>query len=189
MNTTIKIALAAAGALLIGLLLGFFIGRAMLESKWSQPYAVVTPAEATKYASEDADPTAPAGTKVLGRLPLGKARLAIAEYTKNDLAAVAYGTSFGQGNEGVELHVTVENKGKCTINGGSGVAYAYDAHGRSGPANKHKEHYVAFKIEKPIEPGKKDVVTSKMRYADDVTIALAHVDTTTCTDGTSWKRQ
>lgn len=189
MNTTIKIALAAAGALLIGLLLGFFIGRAMLESKWSQPYAVVSPGDATKYASEDADPTAPAGTKILGQLPLGKARLAIADLTKNDPAKVAYGTSFGQGNEGVELHVTVENTGKCTIKEGHGVAYGYDAHGKSGAANKHKEHYVAFKIEKPIEPGKKDVISAKMRYADDVTIALAHVDATTCTDGTSWKRQ
>ena len=98
-------------------------------------------------------------------------------------------TSFGQGNEGVELHVTVENKGKCTINGGTGVAYGFDPRGRSAAANKHQEHYVAFKIEKPIEPGKKDVVSAKMRYADDSTLALAQVDTTTCTDGTSWKRQ
>ena len=188
MNTTLKILLAAAGALIVGLVLGFFIGRAMLESKWSQPYAVVTPAEATKYASEDADPTAPAGTKILGRMPLGKARIAIAQLTKNDVASVAYGTSFGQGNEGVELHVTIENKGKCTINGGTGVAYGYDAHGKSAAANKHKEHYVGFKIEKPIEPGKKDVLAAKMRYADESTIALAHLETTTCTDGTSWKR-
>jgi len=189
MNTTVKIALAAAGALIVGLLIGFFVGRAMLESKWSQPYAAVSPGDATRYASEDADPTAPAGTKVLGRLPLGKARIAVAELTKSDPAAVAYGTSFGQGNEGVELHVTVENKGTCTINGGTGVAYGYDAHGKSAAANKHKEHYVAFKIEKPIEPGKKDLVSAKMRYADESTIALAQVDTTTCTDGTSWKRQ
>ena len=50
------------------------------------------------------------------------------------------------------------------------------------------KRYVGFKIERPIEPGKKDVLVAKMRYADESTIALAHLETTTCTDGTSWKR-
>ena len=189
MSTTLKIVLAAVLAAIVGIIIGIFIGRFWAESRWSQPYAQVTPDEAKKYASDDADPTAPAGTKIVKPMPIGKTRAAVDALTEDDKAHVLLGSSFGQGDEGVELHVTVGNKGTCTINGGSGVAYGFDARGRSAKANKHGEHYVAFKIEKPIEPGKKDVVSAKMRYADDSTIAVAQIDETTCSNGPSWKRQ
>jgi hypothetical protein len=189
MSVTLKIVLAAVLAAIGGIVIGIFIGRFGAESKWSQPYATVTPDEAKKYAADDADPTAPAGRKIAKAMPLAKTRAAVNAMTKDDKAHVLLGSSFGQGDEGVELHVTVENRGTCTINGGSGVAYGFDARGRSGKANKHGEHYVAFKIEKPIEPGKKDVIAQKMRYADDVTLAVAQVDETTCSNGPAWKRQ
>lgn len=189
MSVTLKIVLAAVLAALGGIVIGVFIGRAWAESKWSQPYAQVSANEAQKYASDDADPTAPAGAKIVKAMPIAKTRAAVSALTHDDKAQVLPGTSFGQGDEGVELHVTIENKGACTINGGAGVAYGFDARGRSAKANKHGEHYVAFKIEKPIEPGKRDVISQKLRFADEVTLAVAQVDETTCANGPAWKRQ
>lgn len=189
MSVTMKILLAAVLAAIGGIIIGIIIGRVWAEAKWSQPYAQVTADEAKKYAADDADPTAPAGTKIAKPMPITKTRAAIGALTKDDKAQALLGTSFGQGDEGVELHVTVENRGSCTINGGSGVAYGFDARGRSAKANKHGEHYVAFKIDKPIEPGKKEVISEKLRYADDVTIAVAQIDETTCSNGPAWKRQ
>lgn len=189
MSNTLKIVLAAVLAAIGGIVIGIFIGRFWAESRWSQPYATVSDGDAKKYAADDADPTAPAGTKIIKPMPIAKSRAAVDALTKDDKAHVRLGSSFGQGDEGVELHVTVENRGSCTITGGSGVAYGFDAHGRSAKANKHGEHYVAFKIEKPIEPGKKDVISQKLRYADDATLAVAQVDQTTCSNGPAWKRQ
>lgn len=189
MSPTLKIVLAAVLAALGGIVIGYFIGRFTTEAKWSAPYAQVSPADAQKYASEGADPTAPAGTKIVKAMPLVKARAAVDALTKDDKAHVLLGSSFGQGDEGIELNVTIENRGTCTINGGTGVAYGFEPRGRSGPANKHGEHYVAFKIDKEIAPGKKEVVSNNMHFADDVTIAVAQVDSTTCTDGTKWARQ
>lgn len=95
------------------------------------------------------------------------------------------GYVFRSGRRGGRAPRHGENRGSCTINGGSGVAYGFDARGRSAKANKHGEHYVAFEIDKPIEPGKKEVISEKLRYADDVTEKCRGRpnDETTCSNG------
>lgn len=187
--TMLKIIIAAGVALILGIIIGFIVGRATLERKWSQPYAAITPAEEQKSASQDADPTPKAGTKVMKAMPLARARMAMKAFTAND-PVQSPTASFGQGDEGIELHVTVENRGKCKLSNVSGVAYGFDANGLPAAANKHGETYVALnsKLEKPLDPGQKTMVSMKMRYAENATIALAHIDATECTDGPAWKR-
>ncbi len=187
MSVNLKIIVAAVVALVVGLVIGFFAGRVLLEHKWSQPYAVLTPSEATK-AAEGADPSPPAGTKVLKPMPIGRARVALAELTASDPMR-SPGASVGAGEDGVELHVVVENKSACKITGASGVAYGFDPRGRPAATNKHGEPFVAFKLEAPLEPGKKAIVSEKLRFAESATLAVAHIDATTCADGTAWKRQ
>lgn len=183
-----KIGIAAAVALVVGLVIGYVLGRNAAERQWSQPYAQIS-SEAEKAASsaKDADPTPPAGTKVLTPMPMGRARLALAELTKQD-PAVAPVASFGADDEGFELHVVVENKGKCTIKELSGVAYAFDPRGHAAKANAGGETYVAFTHKGEIAPGKKETVAAKLKNASEATLALAQIDRTTCADGTTWAR-
>lgn len=184
----LKIGIAAAVALVVGIVLGFFLGRSAAERQWSQPYAQVSPAEEQKSASaKDADPTPKAGTKILKPMPIGRARMALAQFTGKDpvLAPVA---AFGSGDKGLELHVVVENKGTCTLKEVSGVAYGFDAYGRPTKANAAGESYVAFTHKGEIAPGAKDTAAALVKNAELATLALAHVDHTTCTDGSTWSR-
>lgn len=187
MSQTKKLVLVALVALLVGGLAGFLAGRALLERSWSQPYATLSPADATRYA-DGGDPAPKAGTQILRALPIGKARAALAALTAKDPAVVTVG-SVGADDAELELHVTVENRGSCTITGGSGVAYGFTPTGQPAPTNKHGEHFAAFKIDAPIEPGKHAIASQKLRFAGKATLALAQVDATECADGTTWKRQ
>lgn len=184
-----KTIIAAAVALLVGLAIGFFVGRWMLERSWRQPQMLLSPAESTRLAKDDADPVPPAGTKVLRKMPLERARLAAKDITKNDPLVLAVG-SVGNGDEGAELHLELENKGKCTVTSFSGVAYGFDAWGAPQKVNVHGEHFVAFggdKIE--IEPGKHYLHAQKLRYPDTASLVVAQVDQFSCKDGPGWKRQ
>lgn len=183
-----KIVVPAVVALILGLVIGFFVGKATTESKWSQPYAQISPAEEQKATSaKDADPTPKAGTKILKPMPIGKARQVLAELTSKD-RAVASVAAFGAGEDGVELHVVVENKGTCTLKEISGVAYGFDPDGRPTSANAGGETYVAFNHAAEVAPGAKTTVAAKLRNAPLATLAVAHVDRTTCTDGSTWAR-
>lgn len=187
MSQTRKLVLVALVALLVGGLVGFFAGRALLERKWSQPYATLSPADASRYA-DGGDPAPSAGTQIVSALPIGKARAALAALTTKDPAIVTVG-SVGSGDAELELHVTVENRGRCTITGASGVAYGFTPTGKPAATNKHGEHFAAFKVDSPIEPGKHVVASQKLRFAEKATLALAQIDATECADGTTWKRQ
>jgi hypothetical protein len=185
----IKIVAFSVVALILGLVLGFFVGKTVTESKWSQPYAQISPAEEKKAASaKDAHPTPKAGTKILRPMPIGKARAALAAMTAKD-PALATVVAFGAGEKGVELHVVIENHGSCTVKEASGVAYGFDPYGKPAKANAGGEPYLAFTLTSPIAPGKKGVVTAPMKHAELATLAVAHVDRTACTDGTTWARQ
>lgn len=181
----LKMVIAVVVALVVGLVLGFIAGRTSLERKWSQPYAVVSPADVKKNA--DGDPAPKAGTKVLTAMPIKKARLALASLIEKDPAVVTV-AAVGADEEGLELHAVVENRGTCTLNSVEGVAYGYEPRGRPTKTNKSGAKYVAFASDVSIEPGKKGTITQKLRYADDATLAIAHVDHTTCADGSSWAR-
>lgn len=182
-----KIAIAAVLAFLIGTALGWFLGRRATEAAWSQPYAQVSPDVEQRSSGNDADPAPKAGTKILTKMPIGRARQALAELTAND-PAVSRVTSFGASDDGVELHVVVENRGKCTIKKVAGVAYGFDARGRPAKANKGGENYVAFSGETTIEPGKHDVIAQASKNGQLATLAIAQIDKTTCEDGTTWAR-
>lgn len=183
---TKKLVIVAIVALVVGGLVGFFAGRALLERSWSQPYATLSPADATRYA-DGGDPAPKAGTQVLRPLPIGKARAALAALTAKDPVVATVG-SVGADDAEMELHVTVENRGGCTITGGSGVAYGFTPTGQSAPTNRHGEHFVSFKLDAPIEPGKHAVASQKLRFASKATLAIAQIDVTECADGTTWKR-
>jgi hypothetical protein len=182
----LKTILFAAIALVIGLILGFVIGRFTLERQWSQPYTQVAPGTEQKAAGHNPSPKA--GTKVLKPMPIGKARAALKSMTEKDVV-VSNVAAVGAGDEGAELHVVVENHGKCTVTALSGVAYGFDAWGKPSPLLKGGENFVAFEMKTPLEPGKKSTVAKPLKDVDDATLAVAQIDKTTCSDGTSWARQ
>ena len=184
----LKPILFAAIALVLGLILGFVIGRTMLERQWSQPYTQV-PQGAQKTKPENGNPTPKPGTKVLKPMPIGKSRAALKGMTDKDpvISSVA---AVGAGDDGaVELHVVVENRGTCTVTELSGVAYGFDALGKPSRLNVGGDSYVAFESKTSIEPGKKLTVGQPLKNVEDATLAVAHIDRTTCSDGTSWTRQ
>lgn len=187
MSKTVALIVIIA-TLLVGLAAGFFIGRWTLDRQWRQPQMMLEPAERNRLTQGDADPVPPAGTKLLKPMPLERSRLAIKEVTKNDPVGVVI-TSFGNGEDGSELHVEVVNAGKCTVTGFSGVAYGFDAYGVPQKANKNGEHFVAFSEEKlELEKDKHHIVSQKLRYPETTSLGVAQIDSVTCKDGPGWKR-
>lgn len=182
----LKTVLVVAIALVLGLILGFVLGRFTLERQWSQPYTQVAPGTEQKAAGHNPSPKA--GTKVLKPMPIGKARAALKTMTAKDLV-VSSVAAVGAGEDGVELHVVVENNGKCTVTALSGVAYGFDAFGKPSPLLKGGENFVAFELKTPLEPGKKTTVAEPLKDVEDATLAVAQIDKTTCSDGTTWARQ
>jgi hypothetical protein len=181
-----KTILIAAIALVLGLIIGFLTGRFTLERSWSQPYSEVS--GATEQKNAGLNPSPKAGTKVLKAMPIARSRAALEPLTAKDpvFSKVA---AVGAGDDGVELHVVVENRGTCTVTSLSGVAYGFDPHGKPSPLLKSGEHFVAFESTTPLEPGKKLTVSEALKDVSDATLALAQIDKTTCADGTSWTRQ
>jgi len=167
--------------------IGYFLGRSSLAHEWEQAYASVTPAQYDRSARDQADPTPPVGEKVLGPMPLARARLSVQGIVEADPVRVTV-SSVGSDEKGRELHLTLENRGACTVSAVAGVAYGFDAWGRPSEMNRAGEHYVAFEGDPKIAPGAKAVVTVPLRYAGSASLAAAHVDRWTCTDGTAWKR-
>ncbi len=180
--------LAVVIALFLGLVVGFFVGRWMLERQWRQPMMQLSPDERQRLAQGDADPVPPAG-KVLRPMPLERARVAAKEITTDDPLVMRVG-AVGNGKDGAELHVDLENKGKCTVTAYSGVAYGFNAWGNPAQLNKAGEQFVAFSGEKvEIAPGKHLLHASTLRYTDTASLVVAHVDSFACKDGAPWKRQ
>lgn len=185
MKSMLKPILIAAIALVLGLIIGFLAGRTLLERQWSQPYTQATP-PGTKH--ESSNPSPAAGTKVLKPMPIGKSRAALKQLTDKD-PVVSNVAAVGANEFGVELHVVVENRSKCTVTSLGGVAYGFDAYGKASRLNAGGETYVAFESKEALEPTKKNTIALVLKGIDDATLAIAHVDRTTCADGTSWTRQ
>jgi hypothetical protein len=181
-----KIILFTSIALVVGAIAGFFLGRFTLERQWSQPYTTVTSAEEQMNAGDNPSPKA--GASVLKPMPIGKSRAALATLVEHD-AVRSPVAAIGAGDEGVELHVVVENRGACTLTSLSGVAYGFDAYGKPSPLRKSGRNYVAFESKEPIPPGKKHTVAAGLTNVADATLAIAQIDKTTCSDGTSWARR
>jgi len=180
-----KIVLFATIALVVGLVLGFLLGRFTLERQWSKPYAQALP---PRTKGERQNPSPPVGATVLKPMPIGRSREVLRGFTDKD-QVVSNVAAVGSGESGLELHVVVENRSTCTVTSLTGVAYGFDAHGKPSALNAGGETYVAFESKVPLEPGKKATVAQPLEGADDTTLALAHIDRTTCADGTTWTRQ
>ncbi len=184
----LKTILIAAGTLIVGLIAGFFLGRMLLENQWSKPVMVISQADEQKSKEGDADPTPPAGTRILRALPLRKAREAAKAFTAGDKLVVNV-VSFGNGEEGGELHVVVENRTDCKIIAFAGVAYGFDAYGRPQKANKRGEPYIRFVGEKQeLAPKDTTTLAQTVKHTDTASLGVAHVDTYTCEDGRKWER-
>jgi hypothetical protein len=167
--------LSIALALLIGIAIGFFGGRALLEHRWSAPVTMISASDLSQASIEGADPSPATGTAILGELPLLKMRQAIAAFTAKDPVQVTL-TSFGSGDEGGELHLMLLNNAPCTVTSLRGVAYAFDAHGTPVKANKAGEKYLAF----TTAPGAKVAIEKSAKY---VFSQLVHH-----TEGPGWTR-
>src|SRR5262245_41294840 len=188
MMKTVAVGLAC---LVIGLAIGFFVGRMMLEREWSQPKVLerLSAAEAGRSTGKDAQPVPPAGTIVMRPAPFARARQVIADFTQKDPVILRVGT-IGNTDDGVELHAVFQNRGTCDVTAVSGVAYGYDAMGKAGRMNKGGEHFVAFSEEKieDFGAGKEHMVAMMLPNVEYASLALAHVDSVTCADGTKWAR-
>ena len=183
----VKTILFAAIALVLGLIVGFVLGRFTLERQWSQPYTQVPPGSQNNK-SERGNPTPKVGTKILKPMPIARSRLALKGMTGKDPVVSNVG-SVGSSDDGVELHVVVENHGACTVTSLGGVAYGFDPSGMPAALNKGGETFVAFESKGPVEPGKRTIVALPLKDVDEATLAIAQIDRTTCSDGTSWARQ
>lgn len=184
----LKTILIAAGTLIVGLIAGFFLGRMVLENQWSKPVMVISQADEAKSKEGDADPTPPAGTRILRPLPLRKAREAAKAFTAGDKLVVNL-VSFGNGEDGGELHVVLENRTDCKVIAFAGVAYGFDAYGKPQKANKRGEPYIRFVAEKQeLSPKDTMVHAQVVKHTETASLGVAHVDTYTCEDGRKWER-
>ena len=187
--------IAVGIALFVGLMIGFFVGRKTLESKWSNPVSVVSPADFQKSSTaKDADPTPPAGAKIMKPLPLLLMRQEVAKLTEKDPLKITL-TSFGNGEDGGELHLMMKNGAACKVTSYSGVAYAFDYSGKPVKANAAGESYLAFRSdattdkELGIETNGKYVHAQVLKHTETASLGVAHVDAYACADGTKWARQ
>jgi len=175
-------------ALTAGIVVGYFLGRWKLNREWLQTTSIVSEQQYQVASAASGEPTPAAGTTVLRPLPLRKSREALAVITANDPLVMTVG-AVGRSGDDVDLHLTVENRGKCKITGFEGVVYGFDAWGRPSKLNKGGEHYVAFSAkEQSIEAGKKVQTEMALHHVDNASLAVAHFDKVVCEDGTKWSR-
>ena len=168
--------------------IGFWLGRWTLEQKWRDAITIVSPEDQERASKKGADPTPKPGTKVLKQMPIGRMRVAMHELVDKDPVKVTVGT-FGRNDESTELHLNIKNDSKCEVTSVEGVAYGFDAWGRSMPVNLGGDHYIAFTQDKlKVAPGGKGYVSQEVHNASVANMALAQVDSYTCSDGTTWKR-
>jgi len=186
-----KLILVGGVCLVVGLLVGIFIGRALLEREWSQPQVLqrLSAADAQRSTGKDADPAPKEGALVLRGAPLARARQVLADVTKADPVVLSAG-DVGNSDEGNELHLDLKNRGKCAVSSFSGTAYGYDSYGKPARMNKGGEYYVAFSEDnvKDLGPNETHSLSVLLHHVDIASLAVAHVDQVTCTDGTKWAR-
>jgi hypothetical protein len=198
MSPSVKLSiLIAIPTLIVGLVLGFLFGRYTLEREWAKPVSQLSADDAKRLAVEGADPVPPVGARVMRAMPIQKSRAAIKELTRADPVKLEIGSIGRSGDEGQELHLTLASSWDCEVTSYEGVAYGFDAWGRSSAMNKSGEHFVAFtskagdKPETPAKIAPKEHVqyTLAIKHAETASIALAQIDKVSCAGGKSWSRQ
>jgi hypothetical protein len=183
--------LVGALCLVVGGLVGFFAGRALLERQWSQPAVLqrMSAADSKSQSGKDAALIPKPGTLLLGRAPISRVRSVLAEVTKIDPVVMTVG-DVGNGDEGLVLNLDLRNRSKCSVTAVSGTAYGYDAYGKPAQMNAGGEYYVAFSEEKieDLAPDQVHSLSVNLHHAETASLAVAHVDQVTCADGTKWAR-
>jgi hypothetical protein len=173
--------LVAITLVLLGTLVFFAVRGRLAESE----------SEASTRSTAEADPSPPSGATIMPTMSLAKMREAVQKLTANDPVQVTL-TSFGNGEEGSELHLMIKNNAPCTVVSLSGVAYAYDFAGKAVKANKNGEVYVAFattaEAKMAMEKSGKFVFSQIMHHVETASLGVAHVDAYACADGTRWTR-
>jgi hypothetical protein len=187
-----NLVLVGLACLVVGGAIGFFVGRAMLEREWSQPAVLkrLSAADVQRSKSgKDAAVIPKEGALVLGRAPLSRARMVVAELTRQDPVVLEVG-DVGNGDDGLVLNLDLKNRGKCAVTALSGTAYGYDAYGKPAPMNLGGEHYVAFEEDEieGLTPNAVHGLSVNLHHAQAASLAVAHVDRVTCADGTQWAR-
>jgi hypothetical protein len=173
--------------LVVGLVVGWVLGRWDLERRWAEP-TTIGEADVRRSSEGDADPTPAAGTRVLPAMPIQRSRAALAELVEGDPVQVRVG-SVGRSDGEMFLHLTLVNHGTCAVREVDGVAYGFDAWGRSAKLNRAGEHYVAFHAtDLDLGAGGSAFQEYPLHHPDIASIALAQVDRVGCADGTSWSR-
>ncbi len=171
--------------LLVGLTVGFFLGRWWLEREWSQPMQLLH----SDSRPPRGDPSPTLGTRGLPPMPLARSRRALASYTARDPLVLRVG-AVGRDGPDTELHITFENRGRCTVRSFGGVAYGFDAFGRPSQMNVGGEHFVAFASQSAsVSPGAQEAFAYPLHWAEQASLVVAHVDRVECDDGTRWARQ
>jgi hypothetical protein len=186
--------IAAAVTLILGLAIGYFLGRWSLDRQWREPLVQLTPKDVERAAAENSDPVPKAGTSILRPMPLEKTRQVLKPRAAIAPVQAIVGVA-GRGDEGAELHLVVENHGQCEVTAVEGVAYGFDAWNRPTKMNVRGEHYVAFSAPLPgapeplrLEPSKKTQIGQALRYADVANVLVAEINHVKCADGTDWQR-
>lgn len=186
-----KLVMIGGVCLAVGLLVGWFLGRFLLERDWSQPRVLerLSAADAQRSTGKDAAPAPPVGALVLRPAPLARSRLVLAELTSKDPLVATLG-DVANSDEGNVLNLELNNRGKCAISAFSGVAYGYDAYGKPSRLNRGGEHYVAFseKDVKDLGPSETHSFSLVLHHVETASLAVAQVDQVTCADGTRWAR-
>ena len=179
-------------ALLVGAVVGFLVGTHIgserVKDEYRNPLVEVkavprTGAVVVASGSASADPSPPAGSKVLAPFPLAGARKALSLITGNDKVVVTVG-SVGRSEEGMELHLALANRGDCTVKTVRGVAYGFDPDGESAIMNADGKHYVAFSSnELSVAPGETSITNFKVHHPRFANIVLGQIDQAVCDDG------
>jgi hypothetical protein len=183
--------LVGVAGIVLGLVLGILIGRAMLEHEWSQPAVLkrMSAANPASKSGKDAALIPKEGSLLVGPAPFARARQVLADITKSDPVVMSVG-DVGNGEEGLVLNLDLKNRGKCAVTSLAGTAYGYDAYGKPAQMNAGGEYYVAFTEEKIADLGPDQVhsLSVSLHHAEYASLAVAHVDQVTCADGTKWAR-
>lgn len=163
-----RIALIAVGVLCASMV---SLGRRPLrDARWRDPFAV-----------RGAHPR-------LREMALWRARPAVRELTGRDPLRATVGAVARDDEGASELHLVLVNRGPCTVRGFRAVVYGYDARGEPTAPDQgaHSVEVVADGLS--LAPGAREVFAREVRCHDASSLALAHIDEVTCTDGTRWHR-
>jgi hypothetical protein len=182
----------ATVALLVGLVVGYFVGRWYLEYQWSHPvqlhHASASPSASTGDAT--ADPAPADGTRVLRPMPLARTRRALPGFTAGDPVVIPVGAVSRETDADRSLHIVLRNRGRCRVVSVAGVAYGFDAYGQPVAMNRGGEHYVAFATDEiGIDPGATTQASFTLRRPETASLVVGHVDRVACADGTRWARR